>query len=200
MKFSETIMSGKKIKVGVDFDGVLAYNPLRVARAPAVLLKKILGINGGRKFYVPKTRIEKILFWLPHELSFFPALGTSLLKDLVEGGEIEAHIISGRYGYLRPSLDRWIRSKKIEHIFSSVHTNLNNEQPHLYKERVITKLGLDYYIEDNYDIVEHLNKRVKSRILWIYNLIDKNKSYKDKYPYLKSALGRIVDSQKPEKK
>lgn len=192
-------MSGKKIKVGIDFDGVLAYNPLRVARAPVVILKKILGINGGRKFYVPKTRIEKFLFWLPHELSFFPAQGTSLLIDLVEKGKIEAHIISGRYGYLRPSLDRWIKVKKIDHIFSSVHTNLNNEQPHLYKERVIKELDLDYYIEDNYDIVEHLKGKVKSRVLWIYNLIDRNKSYKDKFPYLKSALSRIMDSQKTGK-
>lgn len=189
----------KKITVGVDFDGVLAYNPFRVVRAPVVFVKRhILGIRRAG-FYIPKTDLEKFIWAIMHESSIFPAIGTSLLVDLVKSNRIEAHLVTARYSFLQDSLFNWLDRHKLRSIFSSVTINEKDGQPHLYKARVIEEKKFDYFIEDNLDIVTHLIQKEKgkrkkdvTKVLWIYNILDRFHPYPHKYPYLKKALESIV--------
>jgi hypothetical protein len=71
--------------------------------------------------------------------------------------------------------------------------NENDQQPHLYKETVIKKLKLDYYFDDNWDIVKHLSENTKAKIIWVDNFVD---SLFIKYPFkgrnLKLALKHLV--------
>lgn len=184
--------SERKIKIGVDFDGVLAYNPLRIFRAPVVLFKKKILKKSKIKFYIPKTIPEKLFFRLAHDFSIFPSIGAYSLNTLVNEGKIEAHLVSGRYAYLNPGLYKWLEEHNLRDSFMSINPNVKDEQPHLFKERTLDELQLDYFIEDNLDIVNYLSTRSKTRILWIYNILDRKKPYPDKYPYLKKALEEIV--------
>jgi hypothetical protein len=70
--------------------------------------------------------------------------------------------------------------------------NVHDKQPHIHKLETIEELDLDYFIEDNWDIVNHLRGRSKTRVLWIYNIIDRNIDYPYKYPYLRKALEHIA--------
>lgn len=185
----------RPIRVGLDFDGVVAYNPLRIFRALIVLVKKTLGVIDRRIFYIPKTPVERLAFQIPHACSFFPAIGTTLLRELIASDTIEAHLVSGRYGYLGHAMETWLTRHQLTPLFASIHINTADEQPHRYKKKLVRTLRLDYYIEDNLDIVEYLVPRVTTKILWIYNVLDRFHPYPHKYPYLRRALEAIIRAE-----
>lgn len=182
----------KMIKVGLDFDGVVAYNPFRIIRPMVSFFKRKILKEKKLRFWYPKKRWQQIFWIILHESSLFPAMGTDFLKKLVKEGQIEAHLVTARYSFLDEHLYRWLEKYKLRKIFKTIHTNKKDEQPHLFKERVIESLELDYFIEDNWDIVKYLSKKQKTKIYWIYNLLDRWTNYPDKFPYLEKALEKIM--------
>lgn len=178
----------RKIRIGLDFDGVVAYNPLRVVRAPITFIKHNIIKKKTTEFYIPTTPFMKFLFWLPHQFSFFPGRGMGYLRQLVRDGNVEAYIVSGRYGYLDAQIPQWLKQRRLHDIFTEVHANTDNEQPHLYKERMVRQLRLDYFIEDNLDIVKHLSQTTPVRIYWIYNIFDRCHPYPYKFASPGDAL------------
>ena len=143
------------------------------------------------ELWYPEKKLQQILWTIAHESSVFPAVGTKLLKKMVREGKIEVYLITARYSFLDDHLNKWLRRKKLRDIFTSINLNKNDEQPHLFKERIIKKHSLDFFIEDNLDIVKHLESSVPCKIFWIYNILDRNTEYKYKFPYLKAALQKI---------
>ncbi|HBC72341.1 MAG: hypothetical protein UX91_C0001G0050 [Candidatus Amesbacteria bacterium GW2011_GWB1_47_19] len=181
----------KTVRVGLDFDGVVAYNPARLFRAYVKWFKRrVLGIT-RLTFMVPTNPVIKFLWILAHESSLFPAKGAGMLKQLSGRNDVELHLITGRYVILENNLRRWLVKYKMENLFKTVNINRECEQPHLFKRRIIEKLKLDYFVEDNLDIVQYLNGKTKTRIMWIYNITDRKKNYADKFPYLEKALQNI---------
>lgn len=187
----------KPIVVGLDFDGVVAYNPFRIARAPISYVKRrLLGVT-KTQFFVPRNRFEQIFWVVMFESSIFPARGTALLRQLIRERRIEAHLVTARFDFMRDRLYSWLARHRLAELFSSIHVNERNEQPHLFKERVIERGRFNYYVEDNWDIVRYLDGRTKTHILWIYNILDRGIHYDRKYPYLEKALKAIKeDSEK----
>lgn len=185
----------KKIKVGLDFDGVIAYNPFRVIRSPVAYIKR--NIFGVKKlnFYYPQNNFQKLLWTIIHESSVFPARGIDLLRNLVEKELIEAHLITARYSFLDIQLYKWLERNRLTNLFKTVNINELDEQPHLFKEKTLGKHKLDFFIEDNLDIVKHLHGKGKTKIYWIYNIIDRNYPHPHKFPYLKKALEEIIKSK-----
>lgn len=185
-------MKKRPLRVGFDFDGVIAYNPFRVVRAPVALFKRhVLGVKRLTFFY-PKNKLQELAWKIIHESSMFPANGVPLLGELVKQGTIEAHLITARYSFLDHHLDQWLAKYRLHGYFTSVNINARNEQPHLFKERMIQKLNVSYFVEDNWDIVDYLSKvQQRAKIYWIYNLTDRFYTYPYKYPYLKKAVEAI---------
>lgn len=183
----------RKIRVGLDFDGVVAYNPFRVVRAPIKWFKKrVLGIK-KLTFFVPQGGWQKWMWIMVHESSVFPAKGCDLLRSMAEQEEVEFHLITGRYGFLKRRLLKWLESYRLVRVFKTININEEHEQPHLYKEKVITKLKLDIYVEDNLDIVEYLKgRRLVTQIWWIFNILDRRRAYVQKFPRLEEALREIA--------
>ncbi len=181
----------KKIKVGLDFDGVVAYNPFRIIRAPVTWFKReVLGVKRLR-FFVPSTPLERFFWIVVHESSVFPANGTKLLRELSKRPDMEFHLITARFHFLQPSLTRWLRRYGMESIFTSVNMNMHDLQPHEHKLDVIERLKLDYFVEDNWDIVEYVQPRTSAVVYWNYNVTDRRIDYPHKIPYLKKALAEI---------
>lgn len=186
-------MKKKPITVGIDFDGVLAYNPFRIARAPVTYMKrKILG-EKKTHFFIPQSPAERLVWTLLHESSIFPAKGIGLLRELSQNNQIEAHLVTARFSFLQKPLYDWLRRYNVEQSFSSITINKNDEQPHIYKARVIEEKKFNYYIEDNLDIVKHIShKTFNTKTLWIYNILDRSYPYEYKFPYLERALEHIM--------
>ena len=106
--------------------------------------------------------------------------------------QIEPYIITARFDFLKDDFHTWIRRGKIDKYFKAWYHNAKNEQPHLFKERMIRELDLDVFIEDNLDIVNHLHKMFpKKEIIWVYNLLDRQVEYENRSPHLKHAIERV---------
>ncbi|MFZ2025650.1 MAG: hypothetical protein WAV51_05220 [Microgenomates group bacterium] len=184
--------STKPIRIGLDFDGVVAANPLRIVRGPITFIKRHIFKKKKTEFYIPTSPLMKFAFWLPHQWSVFPGYGVGILKQLVHEGNVEACIVSGRYGYLDAQIPIWLKRRGLDKTFTAVYANEKNEQPHIFKERMLKKLQLDYFIEDNLDIVLYLAPRVKTKILWIYNSFDFAFPYDAKYASVFQALKTLM--------
>jgi len=181
----------KVLKVGFDMDGVILYNPIRFVRSIAKSLKPLKAIIFKQKketFYFPKSNIAKFLFSALHLSSYKIDTGIEMIKALVKDKKINAYIITSRYSFLEKSYLSWKKKINKNHIFTKCYNNKNDFQPNEFKLLMIKKLKLDYYVEDNWDIVEKLNaKKLKCKILWITNFLDKNIQYPYKFTSLKEA-------------
>ncbi|MEO8581256.1 MAG: glycosyltransferase family 4 protein [Patescibacteria group bacterium] len=190
----------KPLRVGFDFDGVIMYNPARIIR-PVVSFfkrKRILVHRKELDFFIPKIPLHQAFFWLLHQSSLFPALNLKEIQDLVESGEIEAYVITGRFSFLKPDFERWMKKINAKKIFKGCYSNELDEQPHLFKARKINELKLDVFIEDNWDIVNYLHRKFwikesnnKVRVLWIYNLLDRNIRFDHRFPQLRDVLKHL---------
>lgn len=178
-------------RVGFDLDGVLLYNPSRILRPLVTGFKHLMVKKRRLHFYYPKSPPEKFMWYLFHKSSLFISPGMADIERLVKQKKIEAYIVTARYSFLGHELEGWIKKKKLDHIFSGIYYNKHDNQPHLFKEKMINELGISLYVEDNYDIVEYLSKKKAAKVLWVYNLFDRGIPYPYKYPSLSQAVETI---------
>lgn len=184
----------KNVTVGLDFDGVVAYSPLRILRRPIAMAKHNLFGVDKTHFWIPQTSFQRWAWSLAFASSYFPARGTTLLRRLTAERSIEAHLVTARFSFMHSHLDQWLHRREMHDVFAGVILNTRDEQPHLFKERIINAKRFDYFIEDNLDIVRYLTGRTKTRMFWIYNILDHFTPYPYKFPYLEKALRAIVRS------
>lgn len=187
-------MKKQPLRVGFDLDGVLLYNPARIYRPVIVFFKKIFLKKEINQFHLPKTGWQKLIWLILHKSSFFPASGLNELKKLIKENKIEAYIISARYEFLKKDFENWLKKIDSSKYFKGAFFNNDNHQPYLFKEKMIKKLNLDIFVEDNWDIVKYLSSKVSTKIYWIYNLFDRNIPYKYKFSGLKKVLPYLLDN------
>lgn len=184
-------MNNKALKIGLDFDGVIAYNPFRVIRAPIALFKQYILQKKSLNFFYPQNKLQKTLFIILHKSSILPAAGVTKLRELKKTRNCEIHLVTARYSFLDRELYTWLEKHSLLDIFDSININIKDEQPHLFKERLLRELELDYFIEDNLDIVRHLKNTVTTKVYWVYNFLDITKQHDYKVKNLKQALDHI---------
>jgi len=185
----------KIIRIGLDLDGVVLYNPARIMRPIVKLVKSIFFKERLSTFYIPKSEIEKKFWFIFHKSSIFVSPGFELVKKLSKRKDVEFFIITGRFDYLKEDLYKWIDKINGRKFLKGIYHNKDNEQPHIFKEKMLNKLKLDYFVEDNLDIVAHLHKYSKTKVYWISNILDKRVNYIYKYPTLESAILAIFDKK-----
>jgi len=191
-------MKNKVLKIGFDLDGVLLYNPARVFRPIVYFIKKYILKRKTDQFYYPKNKLEQFIWLFLHKTSLFPAPGIEEIKTLIKQKKIKAYVISARYESLKKDFLFWKKKIDPENIFAGWYYNEKNDQPHFYKEKMIKKLKLDIFVEDNWDIVNYLKSQIsnlksgkKIKIFWIHNLLDRRIKYKYKFPVLKKVIQKI---------
>jgi hypothetical protein len=183
-------MKDKSLKVGFDLDGVLLYNPARIFRPITMTVKSFLKPKSTKKthFYYPKSKIEIFIWKIVHWSSMFLAKGLSDIKLMKQKDLIRPYIVTSRYDCLKNDFYYWLKKMNAKNIFVGTYHNKDNLQPHIFKENMINKLELDYFFEDNWDIVKHLNIKTKAKIYWISNPLDSNIPYDLKFYSLKDAV------------
>lgn len=192
-------MKKQPIRVGFDLDGVILYNPARIVRPLIAFYKKFFLKKKVLKFYYPHSPFEKTIWKLVHKSSIFIAPGLNDIKQLVKRKKIKAYIVTARYGFMGKELVAWFKKNELDLIFSELYYNKHDDQPHIFKERMIKKLKLDFFVEDNYDIVQHIGKSTKAKAVWIYNLFDRGIHYPYKMPYLQKAVTYIREHNDKKK-
>jgi len=186
-------MKKTPIKIGFDLDGVILYNPARIFRPITIAVKTILRHKSLTKttFYYPKSVLEKILWNIVHLSSLYIADGFYEIHKLSKEKQIQAYIITSRYDCLKNDFEQWMKKMNAEDIFIGTYHNKNNLQPHIFKAQKIKELDLDFFVEDNWDIVQYINKNTHAKCLWISNAFDKSISYNEKFMSLKETMKYI---------
>jgi hypothetical protein len=178
--------------VGFDFDGVVIYNPLHIARAPIAWFKRqFLGLN-KTSFYKPQHRWQYLVWKILFLFSFPATDGLREIEKLKNEGKITPMLLTGRFDLSRKKVQQILTRAGFPHLFSEIITNSENEQPHIFKERVIAEKKMDIYVEDNIDIVIYLTTTTPCRIFWIYNFVDRRFDYQPKFPHLKDAVKALI--------
>jgi len=188
MPSKKTPTRQKPLRIGFDLDGVVLYNPARIIRRPVTMIKHLIVPKKEKQFYIPHSKPEKALWHMLHWSSFMVSPGFETIQAMARKGLIEPYIVTARYSFLRKDFEYWAKRLNFRVHFKGHFMNDKDEQPHEFKERMVKELKLDMFVEDNLNIVEHLNKTTSCEVLWIYNIFDTFVPYKHKYPTLKKAL------------
>ena len=85
-----------------------------------------------------------------------------LIEELYKSNKYELFVVSSRYQFLNKRTREWFRFYKTRKFFKKIFINLHNEQPHLYKEKMITRLKLDVFIDDDKPLLDYLKSKVKN--------------------------------------
>ena len=159
-------MAKKSLCLGFDLDGVLADKPPFIPKRWLEYLFR--GKKNGLHCRYPKTELEIWIRKLSHFYLFRPPIkeNVEFTKKLKKQG-YKLYLISGRYSFLKKETKAWIKKRKLDGVFEKVFINLNDKQPHLFKERIIRQLNLDYYFEDDKDTVDFLQLKFKNKIFWV---------------------------------
>ncbi|MBP8591313.1 hypothetical protein KBI33_02465 [Candidatus Shapirobacteria bacterium] len=156
------------IKIGFDLDGVIVDKPPLIPKGLIEFLTK-KPANSSLHFRFPKNFLEQYVRKFSHFYFLRPPLRQNIdfIKRL-SPKNYELYIISGRYSFLTSETNIWLKKRGLEDLFGAVFINLGNEQPHLFKERLIKDLGLDYFFEDDPDTVAYLNQKIgKTKIFLV---------------------------------
>lgn len=162
-------MAGNKkiVKVGFDLDGVLANKPPLI---PKSLLERLFKgkEKNGLYYRYPRLKLEIWLRKFSHFYLFRPPIRSNInfAKKLKKRG-YKLYLISSRYSFLEKETKAWLKKRGLSNVFEKIFLNLDDEQPHLFKTKVLKKLNLDYYFEDDKKTVDFLRLKFKNKIFWV---------------------------------
>lgn len=182
----------KVIKVGLDLDGVLAEHPLGgvffyIRQAKEKILKKVK----EKKYYYPGTRLERTSWVLINSIRRPNRKGMTVLKSLVDEGKIEAYVITSRFKFLEQMTFRWLKFFKIFDKLKAVYVNSDDKFPNEFKAKTINDLGIEIYIDDDYEAIDFLSKSTKARLFWLSKAPFNPKNGFTKISSLQEALENI---------
>jgi hypothetical protein len=182
-------------RIGFDFDGVIFYNATRNLRAFIYFVKRYLFGITKTKFYIPAHPISRQLAYFLHGTSAHPNTGFKDFLKMIKDPGFEIYIITARPSFMKENIHDKLKGFDLSGI-KQIIQNKKDEQPHLYKEALIKKLKLDYFVDDNWDIVKHLSETTRAKVVWVDNMID---SWFIKHPYkgrnLKEAIKTILKTK-----
>lgn len=187
-------MTNKKIRIGFDLDGVILDNPSRIFRSLISRSKKAhLFPRKELEFYHPSSSFERLLWSLVHQSSYKLANGFSDLEKLVLSHKnLEIYIVSARFSCLKRNTAKWKKVINRTNIFKAIYFNDHDEQPHFFKKRMLEKLKLDYFVEDNWDVASYLaNNQQKAEVWWLSNFLDRTIAYPYKFFSFKTVVSQI---------
>src|SRR4030043_1824577 len=153
-------MGKEKIKIGFDLDGVIIGKPPFM---PKYLMEKLVRKRGhGLAYRYPESKIERRIRWLSHLPLFRPPIkkNIKLIHELYKSKNYELYVVSSRYSFLEGRTKEWFKFYRLRGLFKEIHINLKDEQPHIYKEKMIKKLKLNVFIDDDRPLLEYLKKEL----------------------------------------
>jgi hypothetical protein len=162
------------MNIGFDLDKIFVNLPLCV---PSGLIDFFYKEKTDHKLkYRIPSKIEQIFRIFTHHPLFRPPILSNInyLKKLTLTSKDKYYLISSRFNFLKKRTDDLIRRFSLNNIFSSMHFNYSNGQPHEFKDVMIKKLNLDMFVDDDLQLLEYLTERnVKTKFFWLNNKTSK---------------------------
>ena len=166
------------MKIGYDLDGIFIDGPPFIPRGLLEWLYRGPQ-NHEPKYRFPSTRLEQKIRKWSHQPIFRPQISKNaeFLKTFSDRGNHQFFLISSRYKFLENETLDILKKYGLRNHFLKIYLNDKNEQPHLFKKRILENLNLDIFIEDDLMLLSYLQKFFpKCKLLW-YNPNNVRKSY-----------------------
>ncbi len=145
------------MKIGFDLDRVFINYPPFV---PGFVIDYLYKNHGTKKlsYRIPTSPFEIFIRRVSHWWGFRPPIQQNIdyLNSLAKSGKHELYLISSRYSFLKPQTEYILKKYGLFGSFKKIYLNLQNEQAHEFKKRIIEDLGIDVYIDDDADLINFL--------------------------------------------
>lgn len=148
-----------RTKVGLDLDGIIIDLPPFIPKAVIDFFyedKKSQDLH----YRIPSLFEQKIRQFT-HLPFIRPPLTNNLatLKEAQKSGKYEFYLITSRFGFLQNLTYSWLKKHQAINLFTKIYLNTQNKQPHLYKEEILKKVPVKWYLEDDFKCLMYLAPR-----------------------------------------
>lgn len=149
------MLSSKKI--GFDLDGIFIGPPLFI---PRNLVEQLYKRSSHNLSYRIPGDFEKKIRIISHHHLLRPPIKENIrvLKSIAERPDLSISLISSRFSFLKEKTNKALSYNHVKENFNSMYFNLKNEQPHLFKNRLIKKEGIGKFVDDDLDLLLFLAK------------------------------------------
>src|SRR3989344_3707823 len=164
-KLSKRPTKRRPVRIGLDLDGVIIDKPPGL---PNWALTRLVRERTKTElaYRYTSSALVRSLRWLTHRPLPRQPIWNNLRDIRTIAGTYEFYVISGRYSFLRGRTKDWLQTYDCAGLFQGVYVNLNNRQPHRFKESMIRKLKLEMFIDDDEAQIDYLRTRLpKLRII-----------------------------------
>ncbi len=158
------------MNIGFDLDRIFINTPPFI---PNWIIDKLYKErdNGVLLYRIPGTFEQKIR-QLSHIRYFRPAITENIivLKELSESKKHKIFLVSSRFGFLNKQTQMLMQKYGLTKLFKQIYCNINNEQPHEFKNRVIQEKRIDVFVDDDLSLLTYLAKKnPKKNFYWLNN-------------------------------
>lgn len=152
-------------KIAFDLDGVIIDKPPLI---PKKLLERMFrGKNkNGLHYRFPRSKLEQKIRKISHFYLLRPPIRQNIefIRRLAQDEKYELYAVSGRYSFLEKETDIWLEKRKIKSLFKKIFINLKNEQPHLFKERILGEIRPDIFVDDDGPLTDYLFQKKIAKV------------------------------------
>ena len=155
------------MNIGFDLDKIFINTPPFIPKSFIEKMYKKRD-NGALVYRIP-GRVEQVIRNISHMPMFRPAIKANLnfLKHLPKENN-KYYLISSRFKFLEKRTQNLIQKNRLDKIFDKMFFNFANEQPHVFKNRIINNLKLDYYIDDDLSLLKYVAEHnPKTKFFWL---------------------------------
>ncbi len=158
------------MNIGFDLDKVFIDYPPFVS--PKLIDKLYKKKDNGILLYRIPSYPEQLLRRASHTPFLRPAIKENMdfLKRLPKKNN-KLYLISSRFKFLEKRTEKLIKRYGLNEIFDEMYFNFENIQPHVFKQKIINKLNLDIYIDDDLSLIKHAAKtNTKTKFFWLNDM------------------------------
>jgi len=153
--------------IGFDLDKIFINTPPLI---PNSIIQRLYGqkINGKLVYRIP-SQPEQVFRKMTHHPLFRPPIKSNLnfLKSISKENN-KLYLISSRYGFLKKETNQVITHYGLDKIFDGLYFNFSNEQPHVFKNKLLKELHLDIYVDDDLSLLQYVAKdNPKTKFFWL---------------------------------
>lgn len=156
------------MNIGFDLDKIFVEYPPFVPEKVVDFLYKEKS-NGVLKYRIP-AKPEQFFRLLTH----YPFLrkpireNLTFVKNLKQQNNAKYYLISSRFSFLKKRTEEIVQENNLNLIFDDMFFNFKNQQPHIFKNKIIEKLKLNCYIDDDLALLLFLAKRnLNTKFYWL---------------------------------
>lgn len=155
------------LKIAFDLDGVVASPILDGLLINLRILKEhlIKSIGHRSDYFYPKSAEERFVWVLLNKLRK-PASDFNCLRLLKNRNAVTTFLITSRFKFLEKDTFEWLRKYDLEKLFDKIYINNTDMDPREFKIRTLNENSINYYLDDDVEIIENIRTQVKTKIYW----------------------------------